>query len=129
MPAPKSHRHCFKGPQRVPEVSARPLSLSSIGTGPVKPIFPRPIFLPLGAELVRNLSGADVGAFLHDLGDRAHASYGSTSWIRWAGCAGKTIGQLYCCPNDLMTPLSIAMATVNGLNVEPSWFKRLAWRD
>ena len=39
MPWPKPTVMVSNGPQREPGVSARPRSLSSIGTGPMKPIF------------------------------------------------------------------------------------------
>src|SRR6185312_10761617 len=41
---------------------------------PKKAHLPQPVFLPLRSDLVGDLGGADVRAFLHDLGNRADAS-------------------------------------------------------
>ena len=62
------------GPQREPGVSGRPRSLSSISDLVEEAHLLEPGLLPLLAELVGNLRHADVGAFHHDLGDRALAA-------------------------------------------------------
>ena len=94
--------------------SARSATLSR------KPIFLRNAFCRSRPELVGDLRGADVGAFLHDLGDRAGAAERVRVVDRAAVRRAARCGQLYIWPIDLTTPESIAIATVNGLKVEPS---------
>ena len=74
MPWPKPTVMVSNGPQREPGVSVRPRSFSSICDLVEEAHLLEQCFLPRRADLVGDLRRADVGAFHHDLGDRAGAA-------------------------------------------------------
>ena len=57
----------------------------------------QPFFLPHRAELVGDLRGADVGAFLHDLGNRADAAE-RVGVVDQMAIGGKDVGAIILLP-------------------------------